>query len=319
MEQDDKTFGPRIAAIDLGRGVALVGMAIYHLSWDFAYFRLAPADLPIIPPMRLFSHAVAGAFLCLAGASLALAHRDGVRWRAFWRRLTIVGGAAALVTIATHFSAPEETIFFGILHCIAAASLLAAPLLRLPASIGLALSALVLAAPLLFASPAFNPPALVWLGLGTVPPQTLDWRPLAPWSGCVFLGLALTRLNLQRLVESPLARWRPAAVASRALAWAGRRSLAIYLIHQPILFAILFATTSLTGAGVGLDAEEFARTCQRECVAGGGTAEACAPACQCVVKGLQDASLSRAVARDRLDNAQRLQYSRVVRSCSTGR
>jgi uncharacterized membrane protein len=315
MEQGEAISGTRIDAIDVARGAALVGMAIYHLSWDFAYFHLAPADLPVIPPMRLFSHVVAGAFLALAGASLALAHRDGLRWRAFWRRLGIVGGAAALVTAATYFSTPQETIFFGILHCIAAASLLAAPLLGLPAWVALVVSALAFGAPLLIANPAFDPPALVWLGLGTMPPHTLDWRPLMPWSGFVFLGLALTRLNLRRLVASALARWRPAG-AWRALAWAGRHSLAIYLVHQPILFAILFAATSLTGAGAGREAAEFAKVCQRECVEGGGAPEACAPACACVVKGLQEAGLWRALARDNLDDAQRTQYSHIVRGCS---
>ncbi|WP_158815272.1 DUF1624 domain-containing protein [Methylocapsa sp. S129] len=318
MEQGEIASGPRIVAIDVGRGAALIGMAIYHLSWDFAHFHLAPPDFPVTPPMRLFSHAVAGAFLVLAGASLALAHRNEMRPAAFWRRLAIVGGAAALVSGASYVFAPQQAIFFGILHCIAVASLLAAPLLRLPVWIALALSVIVFAAPLLIASPAFNPPALVWLGLGTIPPQTLDWRPLMPWSGGVFLGLALTRLNIQRLIASPLARWRPAAVPGRALAWAGRHSLAIYLTHQPILFAILLAFTSLTGAGAGWEAAEFAKVCQRECVAGGGEPEVCAPACACVVKGLQEEGLSSAIARDSLDDAQREHYSRIVQSCSTG-
>jgi len=301
MEQGETALGPRVAAIDVARGAALIGMALYHLSWDFAYFHLAPAEFPLIAPMRLFSHAVAGAFLMLAGASLALAHRGGLRWRAFWRRLGVVGGAAALLTLATYFYAPQQTIFFGILHCIAVSSLLAAPLLRLPAWVGLAAGALVIAAPAFFASPAFNAPALVWLGVGTVPPQTLDWRPLAPWSGLVFLGLALTRLNFQRLSASRLWRWRPAARPGRALAFAGRHSLAIYLVHQPILFALLFAATDLTGFEAARESEEFARVCRRECVAGGGAPDVCAPACSCVVQGLREAGLSRAVARDSLD------------------
>jgi uncharacterized membrane protein len=317
--QDKTAPGPRIIAFDAARGAALLGMAIYHLSWDFAYFHLAPPDLPINPPMRLFSHAVAASFLFLAGVSLALAHPGGLRRAAFWRRLAIVGGAAALVTAATWFSAPDEVILFGILHCIAMASLLAAPLITLPAWIALGVSALVFAAPWLFASPAFNPPALVWLGLGTVLPQTLDWRPLAPWAAFVFLGLALTRLNLDGLIASPLARWRPGPGDWRVVAgaaWAGRHSLAIYLIHQPVLFAILYAATSLTGVEARREAAEFSKVCQRECVEGGGAPEVCAPACACVVKGLMDAGLSRALARDSLDDAQREQYSRIVRSCS---
>jgi uncharacterized membrane protein len=319
MEQGETAAGPRVAAIDVARGAALIGMALYHLSWDFAYFRLAPAEFPLTPPMRLFSHAVAGAFLMLAGVSLVLAHRGGLRRRAFLRRLGVVGGAAALLTLATWLFAPQQTILFGILHCIAVSSLLAAPLLRLPAWVALALSALVIAAPSLIASPAFDSPAVVWLGLGTVPPHTLDWRPLAPWSGLVFLGLALTRLNFRRLSASPLWRWRPAARPGRALALAGRHSLAIYLVHQPILFALLFAATDLTGFDAAREQEEFARLCQRECVAGGGAPEVCAPACGCVVQGLRQAGLSRAVARDSLDEAQRREYSRIVRECSTGK
>jgi uncharacterized membrane protein len=320
-KRHETAAGPRIVAIDAARGAALFAMAIYHLSWDFAYFHLAPADLPMILPMRIFSHAVAATFLGLAGASLALAHAQAIRWRAFWRRFGIIAAAAALVTVATYFFAPQELVFFGILHCIALASLLAAPLLRSPAWAALALGALVFAAPVFIADPLFNPQTLVWLGLGTVPPHTLDWRPLMPWAGCLFLGLGLVRLNLPRLIASPLARWRPAAGDWRAniWVWAGRHSLAIYLIHQPILVAILFAATSLTGAGAGWEAAEFAKVCQRECVAGGGVPEACAPACACVVKGLQEAGLSRAIARDNLDDAQRERYSGIVRACSVRR
>ena len=68
----------RIDAVDCARGLALVGMAIYHLSWDLADFRLAPPMLPFTPQMRLLSHIVASAFLLLVGVSLALAHRNGL-------------------------------------------------------------------------------------------------------------------------------------------------------------------------------------------------------------------------------------------------
>ena len=123
----------RVDAIDCARGLALVGMAIYHLSWDLADFRLAPPWLPFTPQMRLFSHVVASAFLVLVGVSLALAHRKGLNPRAFWRRLAIVAGAAALVTAGSFVFAPSEPITFGILHCIAVASLLAWPFVIAPA------------------------------------------------------------------------------------------------------------------------------------------------------------------------------------------
>ena len=109
----------RIAAIDVARGIALCGMGVYHLSWDLAYFGLAPPNLPYTPGMRIFSHVVASAFLALVGVSLAIAHRDGPRWGAFLVRLATVAGAAALVSVA-HAVGGRRTSRSGSesLHCI---------------------------------------------------------------------------------------------------------------------------------------------------------------------------------------------------------
>ena len=98
----------RVDAVDCARGLALIGMAVYHLSWDLADFRLASPLLPFTPPMRLLSHSVASVFLALVGVSLALAHRNGLNLRAFWRRLAIIGAAAALVTARKPRSSPRE-------------------------------------------------------------------------------------------------------------------------------------------------------------------------------------------------------------------
>jgi uncharacterized membrane protein len=307
----------RIPAIDLARGAALVGMALYHLSWDLAYFRIFPGTFPVDPPMRVFSHVVAGAFLLLVGVSLALAHSAAVNWRGFLRRLAIVGAAAALVTLATYEFAPDEAVFFGILHCIAVASALALWLVRAPPWVALATAALAFSAPFFLVSQSFNSLGFVWLGLSTWTPRTLDWRPLFPWSGFVFLGLGLTCLAPRGLASLPFARWRPVAAPWRALTWAGKHSLAIYLVHQPILFGALLAWTTFTGFDGRLNAETFSTTCQSECRNGGGAEQHCIEACQCVVKGLQNANLAIAMSRDELSDNQREGYSRVVRSCIT--
>jgi uncharacterized membrane protein len=305
----------RIAAIDVARAVALIGMAIYHLSWDLAYFGLAPPTFPTTPPMRLYSHTVAGAFLALAGASLALAHRDAFDRKSFQRRLAIIVGAAALVTVASRLLAPNDAIYFGILHCIAVASLLAAPLVRAPLFVVFAAAALVFVAPF-FAAPAFNAPPVVWLGLDTIPPDTFDWRPLAPWSGVVFLGLAFARIFWRELTQSRMAQWRPSNVLSRALAWAGRHSLAIYLIHQPVLFAILFAATGFTDPDVARNRTNFHGVCLIQCQAGGGTAEHCQRGCQCVIDDLSKAGLEAAFSRADLEPKQRAAFSQIVQACA---
>ena len=210
-EAPDESGGARpgrVDGVDCARGLALIGMAAYHLSWDLADFRLAPPMLPFTPPMRLLSHVVASAFLALVGVSLALAHRKGLNLRAFWRRLAIVAGAAALVTAGSYAFAPTEPITFGILHCIAAASLIAAPFVTAPAWASLAIGFAAIAAPFFIRSTLFDPPWLLWLGLGEALPNTLDWRPLLPWAGVVFLGLGAARLPgvLARLKAQD--RWR---------------------------------------------------------------------------------------------------------------
>ena len=307
---------PRLAAVDVTRGAALIGMAAYHLSWDLAYFGLAPPDFPLTPPMRLFSHLVAGTFLALVGVSLVLAHHDGLHRRAFQRRLGLICGAAALVTGASLVLAPQYAIYFGVLHCIAVASLLAAPLVEAPVWIAFAAAGLVFVAPLLFAHAAFNQPAVIWLGLNTVPPNTFDWRPLAPWAGLVFLGLAFARLFWRPLTQSRLTQWRPRTSPPRALAWAGRHSLLFYLIHQPVLFAILFAATGFASPEARRDEGGFRGVCLAQCANAGGTADHRERGCQCVVEGLRGAGLTMAFSTANLDETQHAKFSSIVQGCA---
>jgi uncharacterized membrane protein len=294
----------------------LIGMAAYHLSWDLAYFGLAPPDFPLRPPMRLFSHTVAGTFLALVGVSMVLAHRGGFRRRAFQRRLGLICGAAALVTGASLVMAPQYAIYFGILHCIAVASLLAAPLIAAPVWIPFAAAGLVFLAPLVFANQAFNQPAVIWLGLNTAPPSTFDWRPLAPWAGVVFLGLALARLFWRPLTQSAFSRWTPSALAARMLAWAGRHSLLFYLVHQPVLFAILFASTGFASPEARRDEDGFRGVCLAQCAKAGGTADHCQRGCRCVVEGLREAGLAMAFSTANLDETQHAKFSSIVQGCA---
>lgn len=319
MRDRDLTSEPtppgRIAAVDVARGLALVGMGAYHLTWDLAHFGFVAQSVPFSPAMRLLSHAVAGSFLALVGFSFALAHSKGLRRAAFLRRLAIVFAAALLVTVASEFLAPDEPITFGILHCIAAASLLAALFVGAPAWASLAVGLLALAAPLVVTSGRFDPPALIWLGLGTTAPPTLDWRPLFPWAGVVLLGLALARALPPRVFAAAWARWRPQALAGRAIAFAGRHSLAIYLVHQPILFALLFAIAGLTGVAARQERSSYLATCRPSCVENGGELDPCAKACACVADRAHAAGISLGAARGPGDDEAGRRLKAIVTTC----
>ncbi|MEF3365889.1 heparan-alpha-glucosaminide N-acetyltransferase [Methylocystis sp. 9N] len=278
----------RWGALDAARGLAVVAMIVFHSIWDLSYFGYAPATLPWSAPMRLFGHSIAFAFLFVAGVALTLAHRDCIRWRAFWRRFAIVAGAAALVTIGTYVVFPSAYVFFGILHCIAAASLLALPFLRAPWPLALVAAVFFLAGPELFASPAFNSNWLQWLGLSTSEPMTQDWRPLFPWTGALLLGVAVGRAILSHGEKAgaggegvlPQAPRLVATSAERGwLFFLGRHSLIIYLAHQPLLFALFTALVAL--APPPIDTADFVASCEARCVEAGGKRKICYDGCLC--------------------------------------
>jgi uncharacterized membrane protein len=303
----------RVDAVDCARGLALIGMAGYHLTWDLADFRLVSPLLPFTPGMRLLSHVVASAFLALVGVSLALAHRHRIKWPAFWRRLGIVAGAAALVTAGSVVFAPGEGIFFGILHCIVVASLIALPLVTAPAWASLAAGLAAIAAPFLVHSPLFDPPWLLWLGLGEALPNTLDWRPLLPWAGVVFLGLSLARApGAIAWLISP-ERWRAASSVSHAVCFAGRHSLPIYLVHQPILIGLIAALTAWGPLAPKPDMGAFLLSCERACVAEGRAAGECATGCRCVADAVERSGDADRLAT--LDAQRKADLKRLADAC----
>jgi uncharacterized membrane protein len=306
----------RIAAVDAARGGALAGMVVYHLIWDFAHFGLVAPTAPFAPATRALSHVVASAFLALVGVSLALAHPHGLRRAAFLKRLAMIAGAAALVTAASYAVDAEEPILFGILHCIAVSSLIAALFVAAPPWAATIVGAAAIAAPFAFASAAFNPPALVWLGLGTAAPYTLDWRPLLPWAGVVLLGLGVAQAAAPQLTGWRWTAWRPTHWPGRAFAFAGRHSLVIYLVHQPILFGLLWSFAAATGLEERHARAAYLAACPSACVAHGGDAAICAKACACVADRAEAAGLSLSAARTGVGGDLQAQLRDVVETCS---
>jgi uncharacterized membrane protein len=233
----------RIPLIDVLRGVALAAMAVYHFSWDLSFFSLADLGVTEHPLWIAFARSIAGSFLALVGVSLTLAHRDGVKWKPFLQRLAMIVAAALAITLASYITDPDGVILFGILHCIAVSSVLGLAFLRLPLPVVIAAAIACLAAPALFASPAFNGLGLVWLGLGSEVIPSNDYNPLLPWFGMVLAGIAIARI----VPRDKWPAWEPRDVGSRMLALIGRHSLLFYLVHQPVLLGILYATAKALG------------------------------------------------------------------------
>lgn len=290
---------PRIGLVDLARGVALLAMFIYHFAWDLFWLRFIATDVALHPGWRAFSHAIAASFLMLAGLSLGLAHAKAFKARPFFRRLAVIGLAALGVSVATFFAVPDAWVAFGILHCIAAGSLLAAAFLNRPWWAALLAAGLVAALPTVADLPALaglqervevSPLFWAWqhLGLARVPPISVDFVPLFPWAGYLLAGLAAGLALARGAIASRLAAVG-LPLGLRPVAMAGRRSLPIYLLHQPVLIGALMLVAWLApGLTISVERqaqERFRQECVAECSRTRARA-GCLEDCQCVVDQL---------------------------------
>jgi uncharacterized membrane protein len=307
--------GPRIAAIDAARGIALLAMAIYHFSWDLSNFGLIAVDVIADPGWKAFARTIASTFIFLVGVSLVLATRRGLDWSAFLRRLAIIIGAAVLVTLGTAYMFPNAYVFFGILHLIAFASVAALPFLWLPLPIVFLVAAAVFALPFFFSHEVFAWWPLWWVGLAPRPPATsVDYVPVFPWFAMTLFGIVAGRLFLRFGGDSAVARWQPGR-AGRLAGLAGRWSLPIYLVHQPVLIGLVSLAATFFPPDPEVQATTFRTDCVVNCRAGGRDAPFCESTCNCVLEGLQERGMLSTAVPGRMSAADNDEWIRLVRAC----
>jgi uncharacterized membrane protein len=303
----------RLPVIDAWRGVAILAMIVYHFSWDLRHFGFITANVSSGLGWIAFARLIAGTFLFLVGVSLVLAMRGGIDWRRFSWRLAIVAAAALAVTVATYFIFPQTFVFFGILHHIAVASVLGLGFIRLPLALVAAAAVACFLAPHFLPAPIFTRPALLWIGLATEPVRSNDFVPIFPWFGVVLAGIFAARIAL-----SPgLAGLRALLAKSppRPLLFAGRHSLAIYLIHQPLLFGLVAAAAWIAPPAPPPLQTWFPEACRSECVAADLSAGVCAVACDCLAAEVEAAGLAEGIFRGTLSETETLQYYDLGGAC----
>lgn len=235
----------RYFLIDVLRGAAIGLMFIYHFCFDLNYFGHLQIRFNSEPFWINFRTLIVSLFLGVVGISLQLAHARHWQPNAYFRRLGWLFGAAMLVSLSSYLMYPNSMIWFGILHFITVASLLGLLFLKFY-YLNLVLGILIIFTHINFEHVLFEQPALQWIGLMTRRPLTEDYVPLFPWFGVVLIGMFMGGwIKSQQTVPTWLG-WQSSHPVVTTLAFGGRHSLLIYLIHQPIFIGTLYLITQLT-------------------------------------------------------------------------
>lgn len=237
----------RAHAMDELRGILILYVVLYHLLYDLAVVFPVEISWMFDPWMNVLRDCMTGTLIMISGVS-CLYSRNNLR-----RGLKTFGWGMAL-TLGTLIAMPSQLILFGILHFFGTAMLLyhllQHPLSKIPAAPGAAVSMLLFfltrslydgfvgLGPFRFAVPAFfyDKPLLFVFGFRCRGISSADYYPLLPWIFLFFAGVFVGRYI--RAGRFPGWFYR---LHFPRLAWIGRHTLWIYLIHQPVLFAVLYA------------------------------------------------------------------------------
>jgi uncharacterized membrane protein len=233
----------RFWEVDAARGIAIIMMIVYHCTYDLdtlgGYHIQSTTGY-----LALFADVTAGLFLFLVGISLAISRtRTSLTgWRLFGKylarglRILAYGMVLTIIFLALGMG----VVAFGILHLIGFSIILAYPFLSLRLT-NLVLGTVIFVAGQYVLAQDLYSQSFWLLPFGVVPEGVMmpDYRPLLPWFGVVLIGLFFGNVVYGGRPAVPEDK---APVLARPLLPLGRNSLFIYLVHQPIIIALLAAT-----------------------------------------------------------------------------
>lgn len=234
--------GDRIIEVDALRGVAIILMVIYHFFFDLDFFGITGIDMSAASWV-LFQRLIAVMFLSLVGVGLALSEsRNREGYAHHLKRGLFLAGVAMMITIATWIFPNDGFIQFGIIHLIAL-SVIVAPLFFRFGRWNLVFGIVFIIVGLWFGQMTTDSHLLFWAGITDPGYHALDHYPFFPWFGVVLIGVSLGKEIYPASAPRPLITngggSGMAGMLVRLLGLIGRNSLAIYLVHQPIIIGSL--------------------------------------------------------------------------------
>jgi len=228
----------RIWEIDFLRGVAIILMVCYHLLFDLGEFVGTKKFLGWSTDLSKTAWVIAqfffaGLFVVLSGISSTLT-RNNIR-----RGLRLLA-VSLLVSVATYIFDPTSIVLFGILQCLAVSMLIYGAAFEKTRPVvcvvgGAVTIGLVAALPALRLVLAMRSDWLMPFGITSPSFSSFDYFPLIPWFGVFLVGAALGKSVYAS--KRSLLPWR---LPQTLVNFAGRHSLLIYIVHQPVIMGVLY-------------------------------------------------------------------------------
>ena len=254
-----KNDSKRAYELDFLRGIAIVMMVFMHFSYDVRYefgvntFRYLEADY-----FWTFIHPIiTGLFVSISGVCCTMS-------RSNFKRGARLLGIALLFTFTTlfiyEFMGIDVLIIFNVLHVLALSTLVYALFVFIEKKtkinyMGMTLIIGLIGIYIMLINNELSNYDYVTSNLMLLPigikingtPSMGDYMPLVPWMGVFLLGAVIGRScykDKKTLFPNPKAVLRK---ITEPFEFLGRHSLLIYLVHQPVIYGILYVIFKLMG------------------------------------------------------------------------
>ncbi len=237
---------------DILRGFALAEMIIYHALWDIVFIFNVNISAFKGTGAYIWQQSICWIFILLSGFCVNFSCRK------LKRSLTVII-CSAIISIVTILALPDSAVKFGVLCLIGFGMLIMIPLDKyiskiapIPAAIiSLCLFLLTKNVPYGFIgfenlNIAQLPSALyqnyftAFLGFPPAEFYSSDYFPLIPWIFLYITGYFIYHIfkkyNLLHLLST---------FSIKPLEWLGRHSLIIYMLHQPLIYGVLWIIFSI--------------------------------------------------------------------------
>lgn len=224
---------PRYHALDALRGLSLLLMILHHLAIDLVMFELVPQWLLDNVLVSFFQPIFASCFVALSGASSRFSRSNAKRG---FKILVCAALVSAVTALTTKLLGHNVTVTFGILHFLGAASLiywLLRPVLDKAKIHGGVWLIAFFVCGYFFPRPA-QWPWLFFLGFSHPAMRSADYYPILPWIFMYLFGAWFADV----VSQGKLPGWFY-SIRVPFLEAVSRHSLAIYLVHQPVIMALL--------------------------------------------------------------------------------